>query len=91
MKITEIKMNKYFTEGTLKAIMSVTLDDCIAIHNIKVIELDGVRFMSMPSQQNKKGEHYSIVHPTNNETRQILEKLVLNAYAGYAYMHETYG
>lgn len=38
MKITEIKIRKTFKEGALKAIVSVTIDDCLAIHEIKVIQ-----------------------------------------------------
>ncbi len=33
MNITDIKFRKVFTEGNIKAIVSVTIDDCLAIRN----------------------------------------------------------
>ena len=38
MQITDIKIRKFFEEGPMKAVVSVTFDDCLAVHDIKVIE-----------------------------------------------------
>ncbi len=38
MLITEIKIRKTFTDGALRGIVSVTIDGCLAIHDIKVVQ-----------------------------------------------------
>lgn len=38
MTISEIRIRKTFPEGNLKAIVSATLDNCLAIHEIKIIQ-----------------------------------------------------
>ena len=43
MTITEIKICKTFSEGNLKAIVSITLDNCLAIHDIKIVQGNSCR------------------------------------------------
>ena len=50
MKISDVKTRKIFTEGNLKAVVSITLDDCIAIHDIKVIQGHERLFVAMPNR-----------------------------------------
>ena len=38
MNITDIRIRKILTDGRLRAVVSITIDDAIAIHDIKVIE-----------------------------------------------------
>ncbi len=38
MLITEVKIRKTFTEGTLKAIVSITIDNSLTFHEIKAIQ-----------------------------------------------------
>ncbi len=64
----------------LKAVVGVTLDDMIVIHEIKVIEKDGINFLAMPSKTIKQNEHRDIVHPINSETRRAFERLILYVY-----------
>lgn len=82
MEITEIRINTINKEGTLvKAIASITIDDAIAIHGIKVrTNRDGTNYyISMPCKKDK--EHFvDIVHPINNETRNILSRKILDSY-----------
>ena len=49
MKITDIKIRKFFDEGPMKAVVSVTLNDCLAVHDIKVIYARERYFIVMPS------------------------------------------
>ena len=39
MQITDVKVRKLFDEGPMKAIVSVTFDGQLAVHDIKVIIL----------------------------------------------------
>ena len=82
MQITDIKIRKIFNEGPMKAVASVTFDDMLAVHDIKVIrtEASGRHFLVMPSRKNAEGAFHDVVHPINNNFRQELERAVLEAY-----------
>ena len=83
MNITDIIFRKTFDSGKLKAIASITLDGCFAIHEIKVIETDHL-FVAMPSRKDESGNYHDIVHPINDRARNLIESAVLSAYKIYA-------
>jgi len=80
MDITDIKVRKLFEEGPMKAIVSVTLDNQIALHDIKVIYAREKYFIVMPSRKNPDGTYRDIVHPINASFRAKLEDAVICAY-----------
>ena len=80
MQITDIKIRKFFDEGPMKAIASVTLDNCLAIHDIKVIYARERFFIVMPSRKNPDGTYRDIAHPINSRFRGMLEEAVIDAY-----------
>ena len=80
MVITDIKVRKLFDEGPMKAVASVTLDDQIALHDIKVIYARDKYFIVMPSRKNPDGTYRDIAHPINADFRNHLESAVLRAY-----------
>lgn len=80
MVITDIKVRKIFDESPMKAIVSVTFDDQLAVHDIKVINTKDKLFIVMPSRKNPDNTYRDIVHPINAEFRASLEKAVLEAY-----------
>ncbi len=80
MKITDIKIRKFFEEGPMKAIVSVTIDDALAVHDIKVIYARDRYFIVMPSRKNPDGTYRDIVHPINAGFRAELESAVIDAY-----------
>jgi stage V sporulation protein G len=80
MQITDIKIRKFFDEGPMKAVVSVTFDDCLAVHDIKVIYARDRYFIVMPSRKNPDGTYRDIVHPINSQFRELLEDAVLKAY-----------
>ena len=83
MTISNIKFRKSLTGGNLKAVASLTIDGCIAIHEIKVIETDHL-FVAMPSRKDEAGAYHDIVHPINESARNLIETAVLSAYKIYA-------
>ena len=83
MKISDIKFRKSLTDGTLKAIASLTIDGCIAVHELKVIQTDHL-FVAMPSRKDEAGAYHDIVHPTNENARNLIESAVLAADRIYA-------
>ena len=80
MIITDIKFRKFFDEGPMKAIVSVTFDHQLAVHDIKVIHARDKDFIVMPSRKNYDGTYRDIVHPINAQFRADLESTVLAAY-----------
>jgi stage V sporulation protein G len=80
MQITNVRIRKWFDEGPMRAIVSVTLDDRLAVHDIKVIHAREKYFIVMPSRKNEDGTYRDIVHPINTAFRQQLERAVLEAY-----------
>ena len=80
MKITDVKVRKLFDEGPMKAIVSVTFDGQLAVHDIKVINARDKFFIVMPSRKNPDDTYRDIVHPINSEFRSALEEEVIAAY-----------
>jgi len=80
MQITDIKVRKLFDEGPMKAIVSVTFDGQLAVHDIKVINARDKFFIVMPSRKNPDDTYRDIVHPINAQFRSMLEEQVINAY-----------
>ena len=79
MEITNIKIRKLFDVGPMKAVASVTLDDQIALHDIKVIYARDKYFIVMPSRKNPDGTYRDIAHPINADFRYRLETAVIQA------------
>ena len=80
MQITELRIRKVEDEGKLRAYVTVTFDDCFVVHDIKVIESQNGLFIAMPSRKTPNGEFKDIAHPINAETREKIQKAVLEAY-----------
>ena len=83
MIITDVKIRKTFDEGPMKAVASVTFDNELALHDVKVIYARDKYFVVMPSRKNPDGTYRDIVHPINSEARESLEKAVIDAYFNY--------
>ena len=80
MKITDVRLKKVDGHNRLKAIASVTIDDCFVIHELRIIEGDHGLFIAMPSRKLPEGEFKDIAHPINAETREQLEKAIIEEY-----------
>ena len=81
MKITSVTVKKIEKENSrMKGIASVLIDDCFAVHDIRIIEGDNGLFIAMPSRQTATGTYRDIAHPINSETRQVFEKEIIEAY-----------
>ena len=80
MEISDIKVRKLFEDGPMKAIVSVTFDGQLALHDIKVINVRDKHFIVMPSRKNPDGTFRDIVHPINSSFRVELENAVIEAY-----------
>lgn len=80
MQISDVKVRKLFEDGPMKAIVSVTFDGQLAVHDIKVINARDKFFIVMPSRKNPDESYRDIVHPINAQFRSVLENAVIAAY-----------
>ncbi len=64
----------------MRAVVSITLDDELVIHDIKVIEGDKGLFIAMPSKRAADGEYRDIAHPINSQTRERIQGMIIKAY-----------
>ena len=80
MKITDIKIRSINNDGKMRAVVSVTFDDALALHDIKIVEANDKRFLAMPAKKLPDGKFKDIAHPINEEFRTMLENAVLERY-----------
>ena len=80
MNITDVRIRKISAEGKMKAIVSVTFENQFVVHDIKVIEGQNGLFIAMPSRKTPDGEFKNIAHPINTETREQIQKAILDEY-----------
>ena len=77
MKITDVRIRKVDGQNRLRAVASITIEDCFVVHDIKVLEGNQGYFISMPSRKTMDGEYKDIVHPLNTETREEIRAAIL--------------
>jgi stage V sporulation protein G len=81
MNITDVRVKKLEGKGRTKAVASITIDNAFAVHDIRVIEGKEGPFVSMPSRKNEKtGDFSDICHPINTDTRNAINKAILDEY-----------
>ena len=89
MNISDIKIRKTITEGRLRAIVSITLEDTLAVHDIKIVQGDERLFVAMPSRKDDNGVFRDIVHPISPEARKRIELEILDAYSRHLAITEA--
>lgn len=89
MNITDIRIRKTYTENRLRALVSITVDYDLAVHDIKIIEGPERLFVAMPSRRDETGAFRDISHPITPQARKQLEDAVLQAYEQYMAEHDS--
>ncbi len=79
MQITEVKVFPV-EEDKLRAYVTITLDHCFAIRDLKIIRGTAGYFVSMPSKKRKDGSYKDVAHPINSETRAMIEEKIMEEY-----------
>src|SRR5512146_1067115 len=79
MEITEVRVFPV-AEEKLKAYVTITLDHCFVVRDLKVIHGNSGLFIAMPAKRRKDGTFKDIAHPLNSETRERMEKVILAEY-----------
>jgi len=80
MNITDVRLKKVNTEGKMKAIASITIDDAFVVRDIRVIEGQNGLFVAMPSRKTPEGEFRDIAHPITSEARELIQTAILKEY-----------
>ena len=80
MNITDVRIRKVEKEGKMKAVVSITIDNEFAVHDIKIIEGEKGLFIAMPSRRNAEGEYRDVAHPINSDVRQHIQQLIMDKY-----------
>ena len=80
MQITDVRIRKVETEGKMKAVASITIDNEYVVHDIKVIEGERGLFIAMPSRKAADGDFRDIAHPISSEIRAYIQDLILTKY-----------
>jgi stage V sporulation protein G len=79
MEITEVRVFPVHEEK-LKAYVTITLDGCFVVRDLKVIHGATGLFVAMPAKRRKDGTFKDIAHPLNTETRERMERAILAEY-----------
>ena len=84
MKVTSVTIKKTESiDNKLKGYATIILDDCLAIHDIKIVQGKEKLFLSMPSKKaiiNDETKYYDYVHPTVQELRKEKEDEILKEF-----------
>lgn len=83
MNITDIKIRRTYQDARLRALVSLTFDDELAVHDIKVIEGPERLFVAMPSRRDDNGVYRDITHPITANARRRIEDSILEAYRSH--------
>jgi stage V sporulation protein G len=79
MEITDVKVFPV-DEDKLRAYVTITLDNCFVVRDLKVINGTTGLFVAMPAKKRKDGTYKDIAHPLNSEMRDRMERAVLAEY-----------
>lgn len=80
MQITDVRIRRVEKEGKMRAVVSITIDEEFVVHDIKIIEGEKGLFIAMPSRKATDGEYRDIAHPINSDTRERIQRLILDKY-----------
>lgn len=81
LNITSIKIYPFDTSGTeghIKAVAEITLNDTLIIRDIKIMGTKaGGFYLTFPSKKGPEDKFYELVQPKNQEAREWLRKIIL--------------
>lgn len=80
MDITDVRVRKVVTNSRMKAIATITFDDCFVVRDIKVIDGQEGLFVAMPSRKSADGQFRDVAHPIRQEFRDVFESKIIEVY-----------
>jgi stage V sporulation protein G len=79
MQVTEVRVYPA-SEGLVRAYVTITLDNCFAIRDLRIIQNAAGYLIAMPNRKQKDGAYRDIAYPINAETRRMIEEAVMAEY-----------
>lgn len=89
MEVTDVRLRRVQTDGRMRAIASITLDNEFVVHDIRIIDGNTGLFVAMPSKRTPDGEFRDIAHPINSDTRNKIQEIILNEYHNSSEIEEA--
>jgi len=89
MEVTDVRLRRVQTDGRMRAIASITLDNEFVVHDIRVIDGNTGLFVAMPSKRTPDGEFRDIAHPINSDTRNKIQEIILKEYHNSSELEEA--
>lgn len=81
MVITEIRIYlSQVADSRIRAFASITFDESLAVHGLKIIESHNRLFVSMPARKLPSGEFREIAHAITTQLHETIQTQVLRAY-----------
>ena len=80
MNITDVRIRRINSDGKMKAVASITFDDELVVHDIKIIDGQNGPFIAMPSRKVAEGDFRDIAHPLTSETRGRIKDAIFAEY-----------
>ena len=81
LEVTSVTIRPFSSEDEkLRAFATIILNNAFVVKDLKVIEGNNGRFVAMPSRRGKNGVFHDIAHPLNQDIRDRIERVVLDAY-----------
>jgi stage V sporulation protein G len=81
MNITDVRVSMVEDKTKkLRAFVSIVIDGCFFVQDIKIIEGEKGLFLSMPSKRRRDGTFKDVAHPINTETRKMMEEVIFAKY-----------
>lgn len=80
MEVTDVRLRRVDTDGRMRAIASITIDNEFVVHDIRVIDGNDGLFVAMPSKRTPDGEFRDVAHPINSNARMKIQEAILEAY-----------
>jgi len=89
--VTDVRLRRISSEGKMRAIASITINDAFVVHDVRIIDGNNGLFVAMPSKRTAEGEFKDIAHPINSETREIIQTAVIKEYENRDKTRESLG
>lgn len=80
IEITEVKITKTSNLVKLLAIASITINNCFVVNDIKLMEGQKGLYIVMPNRRLPSGEFKDVAHPINAETRELIQRTIIEKY-----------
>lgn len=76
----KVKINLLSSSNNVKALASITINECFVVTGIRIIETQNGFFSAMPSRKTANGEYKDICFPITAEARAAINDEILKAY-----------